>query len=170
MQNWQSYLRFIKLKSFSATPLTFLVGTELLLWDFISATFDSLSKASCTFIVPRCLTMTGYSKCCPKIMRHLFNPKYVGKWNVILCLNKKAYLVQRFLVSNFYWFKRQRFNVTFFTKSLPQCFLLVSVDFLLFKHKNGWDGWVNFHQIINKNTNGISWKISCLNFCINQRP
>jgi hypothetical protein len=55
--NWQSYLRFDKLMSFSATPLPFLVGTEFLLWDFISATFDSLSKASCTFIVPRCLSL-----------------------------------------------------------------------------------------------------------------
>ena len=91
----------------------------------------------------------------------------ICKWNMILCLNKKAYLVQRFSVSNFYWFKSQKFHVTFFTKFLPQCFLLVSVDFLLFKHKNGWDGWVNFQQMTNKNTNGISWKNSCLKFCMN---
>ena len=109
----ESYVRFDKLKSFSATPLPFLVGTEFLLWDFISATFDSLSKVSCTFIVPRCLTMTGYSICCQKIMRRLFNSKYASK----IWINKKKYLVKRFYaefyVSNFYWFKSKKCHVTF---------------------------------------------------------
>ena len=87
--------------SFSATPLPFLVGTEFLLWDFISATFDSLSKASCTFIVPRYLTMAGYSRCCPKILRHLFNSKYISEIRMIQCLSKKNLFGEKVLCIKF---------------------------------------------------------------------
>ena len=114
-------------KSFSATPLPFLVGTEFLLWDFISATFDSLSKASCTFIVPRCLSLW------PDIQDVVY--KY---WDICLIPNifvkyvwfnasaKKTYLVKRFNVSNFYWFKKVIMSCNFFSKF--SAILLVSVD------------------------------------------